>query len=59
MKPYGRIRKIKGTDRPWKRDNHPRPKNKVKNWWENDFDTFRTRSFIKQLLQKMIKKEIE
>ena len=53
MKPYGRIKKVKG--RSWKRDVHPQ--SGYINWWENMCD-FLTRGAIKQRVKKDINRQI-
>ena len=53
MKPYGRLKKIKG--RSWKKDVHP-PKGHI-NWWE-DMCNFLTRGAMKQRVSKDIDREI-
>lgn len=45
MRPYGRIKKIKGLN--WKKDYHPRSKKKWRNWWE-ELNTIVPRSTMKQ-----------
>ena len=53
MKPYGRLKKVKG--RVWKKDVHP-PRGFI-NWWEEMCD-FLSRGAIKQRIRKDINKEI-
>jgi len=57
MKPYLRERKIKGAG-IWKKDNHPHPKKKYVNWWENEFNNFISRTTMKFKVNKEIKKDI-
>ena len=57
MKPYGREKKLKGG-KPWKIDNHPKPKHLWINWWEDMCD-YLSRSRMKHLVKKDIIKQID
>jgi len=46
MRPYGRVKKIKGSGN-WKKDVHPKPKKKWHNWWE-EMNTIVPRTTMKQ-----------
>jgi hypothetical protein len=54
MKPYGRIKKIKG--RRWKRDVHP-PRGWI-NWWEN-MCGYVSRSTLRKIWKQEINEEID
>lgn len=53
MKPYGRVKNVKGGT--WKHDVHP-PKGYI-NWWE-DMCTYVSRSTLNQMVRKEIETEL-
>jgi hypothetical protein len=55
MKPYGREKKLKGSD-SWKKDYHP--KKGYVNWWENICELL-TRSRMKQIWKKSVNDELK
>lgn len=57
MRPFGRVKTVKGGNE-WKKDYHLHKKNrKLENWWE-DITDFLSRSSIKRMVKKYIDKEL-
>ena len=55
MKPYGRNKKVNGSNGTWKKDYHLHNKKhrKIKNWWECICD-YETRTTMKLKIKKFI-----